>query len=119
VHAVVFNLGAASALAQSGGGCIVWHSTIETTGDTAAEYRLWDNTINGGTRLMSVALRGGQSTRDYIKRCHLPFRVGLYYEVVSGSIEGELSILIDHDCHDYWRLVAEAEAVALAQVLGV
>lgn len=103
MRAISINLPSASELILNGSGCLVWHSSHETTGSAAAEYRLWDSDTNSGQLLIPVSLTSGESTRDYIQAHHLEFRTGLYFELVSGALEGMVSVLCDHRCVDAWH----------------
>lgn len=100
MQAVTINLPAASGMLLNEGGCLVVHSTRETTGSAAAVYRLWDSNNNSGKMLLTVSLSSGQSTRDDFMAHHLTIRTGLYYELVSGALEGSVAILGDHRCSE-------------------
>lgn len=102
MEAVTIELPTASGQLINTGGCLVLHATRETTGSAAAVYRLWDGSTNAGKLLLPVSLSSGESTRDYIHAHHLSFTTGLYYELVSGALEGAVSVLCDHRCHDAW-----------------
>ena len=84
-----------------GSGCITWHSTYETTGAAAAEYKLHDGAASNGQELMYVTLTAGQSTRDYIGLHALPFIDSLYLDIVSGSVGGSITAWVDHVCEDW------------------
>ena len=92
-------------------GCLTVHATRETTGTTAAVYRFWDGSKAAGTLILPVSLTSGESTRDDFREHHLTFNVGLYYELVSGTIEGSVSLLVEHECERMYRAV-------LAQILN-
>ena len=89
------------------GGCLTVHSTRETTGTTSAVYRLWDGTSAAGTLLLTVSLIAAESTRDDFREHHLTFRTGLYYELVSGSLEGQVSVLVEHQCDELWHALID------------
>ena len=95
----VITLPAASKVLLNTGGCLVVHTTRETSGTTAAVYRLWDGVNNAGQLLLPVSLVAAESTRDDFHAHHLTFRTGLYFELVSGACEGSVAVLTDHDCH--------------------
>lgn len=103
MRAIPIELPAASGLLINSAGCLVWHSTRETTGSAAAVYRLWDSNTNAGQQLLTVSLSSGESTRDYIQAHHLEFKTSLYFELVSGAVEGMVSVLCDHRCIDAWH----------------
>lgn len=82
------------------GGCLTVHSTRETTGSNTAVYRLWDGSNNAGQLLLTVSLGQSESTRDDFRDHHLVFKTGLYYELVSGTVEGAVGVLLNHSCED-------------------
>jgi len=100
MRSAVVTLPAASGQIFNEGGCVVFHSTRETSGSAAAVYRLWDGTNNAGNLLLTVSLDASESTRDNVMKHMVPFNTGLYYELVSGAVEGEVSALTDHRCSD-------------------
>lgn len=102
----VVNLPVASGQLLNTGGCLVIHATRETAG-AAAVYRLWDSADASGQLLLSISLSANESTRDFFPMHYLPFNTGLYFELVSGAVEGNISAMCDHRCHD--ALVAELE----------
>lgn len=104
MHAVVLNLPTASGQIYSGPGCMLFHETYETTGSSTAQYSFWDNTTNAGTRLLTVTLNAGQSTRDYIRKHYMPFYTGLYFHLDSGALNGSCSVLLEHECWRCWQL---------------
>jgi hypothetical protein len=81
------------------GGCLVVHATRETTGTASAVYRFWDGVNNQGNLLVPVSLAASESTRDDFRAHHLTFNTALYYELVSGAVEGSVSVLTDHNCN--------------------
>ena len=97
---MTIDLPAASGVLVNYAGCLTVHSTRETSGTAAAVYRLWDGSTNEGTLLLPVSLAISESTRDDFYNHHIVFRTGLYYELVSGTIEGSVSVLVDHDCNE-------------------
>lgn len=104
MYAVVLPLPSSSQPIYTAGGCLVWHAAKETTGSSTAGYTLWDNPIAAaGIELMPVTLSAGESTRDYIKKHHLPFRNGLYFNLDSGAVAGSVSVLINHDCRQHMQ----------------
>lgn len=105
---VIVELPAASGQLVNTAGCLLLHATRETTGAAAAVYRFFDGAGTGGMMILPVSLTASQSTRDNFWRCVLPFRQGLYYQLVSGAVEGNVAVLLDHDCHGYWALIERA-----------
>jgi hypothetical protein len=104
MHPVTVQFPAASGQLIGEGGCILWHSSYETSGSSTAQYSLWDGTTNSGNMLMTVTLAAGQSTRDYIHIHHMPFYQGLYWHLDSGATAGNVIVQIAHNCRDHWRL---------------
>lgn len=107
--------------ALGGSGCVTWHSTLETSGSSAASYTLWDGPHGAGLLLMTVSLSAGQSTRDFIGLHALPYVNGLYVQVVSGAIAGTVTAWADHVCEDWYRAdwaVKMAEGAAALAALG-
>jgi hypothetical protein len=95
---VVLNFPAASAVIAGFYGCVLWHSSVESTGSASAEYSLWDGSNTSGPLLMDITLTASQSTRDYIHKHHLPFRSGLYFDLVSGAVRGSMAVLAGCGC---------------------
>lgn len=84
-----------SGLLDNTAGRITWHAWRETTGTSPAVIRLWDGTGTGGKLLVPVSLLAGQSTRDYTGEHAMPYQTGLYLEVVSGTVEGQVLALAE------------------------
>ena len=78
----------ASKVLTSVSGAITYWTWRETTGAAGAVFRLWDSDRAGGQLVLSASLTSGESFRDFIDRGALPFRVGLFFELVSGAVEG-------------------------------
>ena len=118
MHPVTVQFPPASGQLIGEGGCLVWHSSYETSGSASAQYSLWDGTTNSGDNLMTVTLSSGQSTRDFVHIHHMPFYKGLYWHLDSGAVKGNVVIQIDHNCRPYWEVEArklQAEYEALTQ----
>lgn len=103
--------------AQSGllanlAGCLLVQTARETSGAAVATYRLWDGTGTDGRLIVPVGLPAGASVSDNFYRCVMPFRQGLFYELVAGAVEGAATVLIDHDCENWFQHVEE-ELLAL------
>jgi len=104
----VLNLPAASGQLINTGGCLTWHSTRETSGAAAAAYRIWDGSSASGTKLLDVSLVASGSARDFIGQHVLPFKTGLYFELVSGALEGSVAVALEHDCARYLLTLLDA-----------
>ena len=103
-----------------GDGCVTWHSFWENTGSAAAAYALFDTSTSYQQELMFVTLSAGESTRDYIGFHALPFVGGLFFELVSGSVDGSLVAWVDHDCQTLLEAryrMAQIEAAAAVAAL--
>lgn len=83
--------GASGALAPTTGNNITYYgfSARETTGTTAAVFRVRDGGVVGGLILDTVKLAPGESAREYYTQ-GLNARGGLYFELVSGALEGSI-----------------------------
>jgi hypothetical protein len=71
----------------------VYWSWRETSGTTAAIWRLWDGSNNAGALVAPFSLNAGESIREFPGFHTLPYRVGLFLEVLSGTIEGQVTII--------------------------
>lgn len=99
---VIVDLPASSGQLVNTAGCLLLHATRETTGGAAAVYHLYDGSGTGGKLILPVALGGGQSTRDSFTAHAMPFLQGLWFNLDSGVVEGNVSVLLDHDCDAFW-----------------
>lgn len=116
MHPITVQFPSASGQLIGEGGCLTWHAAFESSGSASAQYSLWDGTTNAGDNLMTVTLSSGQSTRDFIHIHHMPFYKGLFWQLDSGAVKGQVIVQIDHNCRDAWRIEAaklEAEYQAL------
>jgi hypothetical protein len=115
VKPLLINMPAASGQLINTGGCLTLHASLETTGSAAATYRLWDGTSNASTGklVLPVSLTAGQSTRDFFGLHIVKFTTGLYYELVSGSVQGNVAVMVDHDCEEIMRLYIESLTINL------
>lgn len=104
----VLNMPKASQVLFNGSGCVTFHSSRETSGAAVATYRLWDGGSAAGTLLLPVELAASESTRDGFFQHVLPFKTGLYFELVAGTIEGAVGICFDHNCDHVLTLIVDA-----------
>lgn len=110
---VIIDLPSAGGQLLNQGGCVLFYGVRETTGAAAAAARFFDGVSTAGKLILPVGLASGASTSSGFV-CHaVPFRQGLFYEVVAGALEGAVSVLLQHQCDEYWA-VLEGE---IAQVL--
>ncbi len=104
-----------------GPGCVVWHSTYETTGSATASYELLDGPSRSGNLLMYVTLSSGQSTRDSLVLHSLPFVESVHLNIVSGAVGGNIVCWADHICEevlDHEALLRKLQAVTDLALLG-
>lgn len=91
-------------------GAITYWSVRDTTSSSGSVLKLYDGTGTDGILVLDVSTTHGQSTSEYIHRGHLRFRSGLYYELVSGTIEGAVTVwtgLSEREWHELLTAVAE------------
>lgn len=71
----------------------------ETTGSAGATFRLRDGSDTGGEIIAPFALLKGGSTRDWMGPQGIPCRAGVYLEMLSGSVEGSVTVAVrrEHD----------------------
>ena len=115
---LVIELPAASGVLYNRAGCLLLHATRETTGTGSAVYRLYDGSNTGGKVVLPVSLTASESTRDFFGRCVIPFHQGLFYELVSGTIEGDVVVLTHHDCEAWWARELERVSVEALHQAG-
>lgn len=74
-------------------GRIVYFAFRETSGTAKAVIRLWDGSGAKGKLLLPLALAEGTSTASFPGFHSLPYTIGLYLQVVTGTVEGSVSII--------------------------
>lgn len=79
-----------SAAVDGSSGRLVFYSWRETSGAAKAVFRLWDGSSNQGVMLLTFSLDPGESVREIPGMHTLPYEVGLFLEIVSGTVEGSL-----------------------------
>ena len=80
----------ASAQLDYGAGRIKWWSFRETTGTTSAVFDLYDGTSAAVNPLLTFSLGPGESTRDFVGSHLIPYHVGLWLAVTSGTVLGAM-----------------------------
>jgi hypothetical protein len=75
------------------GGRIVYWAFRETSGASPATFRFWDGSSNGGLLVAPISLDPGESIREFPGFHSLPYRIGLFLEVLSGTVEGQVTIV--------------------------
>ena len=83
---------AKSGALDNASGRVVYWSFAETAG-AAAKFRLWDSSSAAGVMLATFSFAAGWSVREFPGFHSLPYKTGLYLEVVTGTIEGVVSVL--------------------------
>jgi hypothetical protein len=111
------NLPAASGQLTNEAGCIGYFAVYETTGSDAASFILWDGSSAAGYQILPITLAANESTSDRIGWHYQRFETGLYFELVTGSVAGSVSVLFEHRCEDLMRpqLVVNIPIDELAQ----
>lgn len=82
--------------AQSGSldnasGRLVFYAFRETSGVSVATIRLWDGSNNQGNLLLPISLNPNESIREIPGFHTLPYETGLFLEVLSGTVEGQVT----------------------------
>jgi hypothetical protein len=90
-------LPAVSGLLTNQGGLVLIHNARETSGSAAAAYRLWDGTKPGGNLLLTIGIAAGADSLNSFALGNLPFETGLYYELVTGQLEGQVTVTFSRD----------------------
>ena len=98
-HPLYIPAPAVSQQLDNAGGRIVWWAFRETAG-AVASFRLWDSSNNAGQLLLPVNLPASGMTNGFPGLHSLPYDTGLYLEVLSGSVEGQVMVISGkHDEH--------------------
>lgn len=84
---------AASGPLDGRGGRIVFWTFRETTGGAPATFRVWDGSSAAGALIAPFSLDPGESVREFPGFHSLPYRVGLFLEVITGTFEGQVTIV--------------------------
>ena len=82
-------------------GCIGYFAVKESTGTAPATFVLWDSNGPAGYEILPITLQAGQSTSDRIGWHYQRFETGLYFQLVSGQVDGSCAVLLGHRCEDY------------------
>lgn len=113
------NLPAASALLTPISGCVLGWSIKDTTVSSGSAFDLWDGSGVASQYLATFTTNANESFRDDYQKHHLPIKAGLYFSLLSGTIVGQVTVLLDHDCdafhaHDVDILAGSVNVVDLA-----
>lgn len=90
---ISINTPAVSTQLDGRGGVITYWAFRETTGNATATCRLWDGSGNGGALIAPITLAANESIREFPGHHALPYHSGLFLEVLSGSIEGQVTVI--------------------------
>lgn len=81
----------------------------ETTAGALAKVRLWDGSNDEGNKLATIEIPSGQSKEFWLPGGGLAAYVGVFLEVVSGSVEGTLWYSVGEHADDFlWVQGAKA-----------
>jgi hypothetical protein len=97
------NLPSATGQVTTLAGCIGYFTFRNTSASNPATLQLWDGTTNAGYLILDISLAANESTSDRIGWHYQRFETGLYYELVTGAVEGSVSVLFEHRCEDMMR----------------
>lgn len=97
---------AASGLLISGSGYITYWSVLDTSVSGGSQFALYDGSDDSGNALVTVSTNSGESTSEYIHRAHLFYTSSLYYNLVSGSIAGSVTVHACDSAEELQRLVS-------------
>jgi len=97
------NFPAASGQLTNEAGCIGYFAVKNTSNSAAAAFRLWDGSTNAGYEILPINLAANESTSDRIGWHYQRFETGLYYELLSGGVEGSISVMFEHRCEEMMR----------------
>ena len=73
-------------------GMIRWWAFRETTNVFPAVFDFYDGTSAGGQLLLPISLAPGESTRDFAFGHVIPYKVGLFLNVISGGFEPVMQV---------------------------
>lgn len=99
-------LPAASGYLITGMGCITYWSTLDTTASSGSQFALYDGDPTDGQLLLEASTTAGQSTSEYIQRGHCCYQRGLYYDLLSGSYGGAVSVWASFSAAEWQAFLA-------------
>lgn len=73
-----------------GPGLLMGWSFLESTGAAGATVEVWDGGDTTGQLVTAISLVAGESTRDWLAGDGILLQVGLFVNVISGSVRGAL-----------------------------
>jgi len=107
-----------TATTQSGmlvtGACrVLFHAFKESTGSAPAAYNLTDGNATGAKVILPITLGANESTRDWLGNKGLEVQDGVYFQLVSGSVIGNIQVVMEDEYQaDQQRLLAALQASA-------
>lgn len=107
---------AASSKLITGSGYIVYWSALDTTVSTGSVFQLVDGQDANGQLLIDVSTTAGESTSEYIGKRLLFYTKSLYFNLVSGTISGAVTVHACDSAEEYAKMMAE---LGVAQALGL
>jgi hypothetical protein len=92
-----------------GRGVVTFFNIAETSGAAAAKVTLWDGEGTSGQVLANIVLLSATSKENAPGLSALPFEHGIYAQVVSGAVAGNIAVRLAE---------SEAEWGALMKFVG-
>lgn len=101
----VLALPAASAVLVTGRALLKGFDLRETSGTTAATVRLWDSSVASaaGPQLTTIQLNPAESTADWFPESGKGVERGVYFQLVSGAVEGSVSVIPESLWPEGWE----------------
>lgn len=93
--------GAASQPVASGACRLIFESFKETTGVATASFEITDGNAAGADVLLEITLQPNESTRDYWGRHGIKAESGIYFNLISGSVKGNLGVVTEHEYQNH------------------
>jgi hypothetical protein len=98
---------AASGLLITGSGYIPYWSARDTSVAGGSVFQIIDGGNVNGQILVDVSTNSGESTSEYIGKRLLFYTKSLYYNLVSGAIEGAVTVHACESQEEYQKMMAE------------
>ena len=113
---VACTIPAASGLLITGSGFIPYWSVRDTTDLTGSVFQIIDGNDSTGQILIDVSTTAGESTSEYIGKKMLFYSKSLYYNLISGAEEGEVTVHACESSEEFYKMMAELSVLqAIAQ----
>ena len=86
----------------STGACRVLNISFrETTGINGATFYLLDGSAPGSDVVSLISLAPGESIRDYFGEHGLRFESGIYFQLIGGSVRGNVQSVLEEEFLTY------------------